>query len=195
VSAKNHLIHSRDTTMAKKTLAVIALAVLAVFAVPAAANAAGYVPDGNIVVSGAPTPGGTVVVDFTGGSFTPGEDVSFAVTGSGTATLSVLKAGTATIVKPASSTGAASVNVKLPAAATGSYTTTATGLTSGTVGTATLTVVSADSGTTDTTTGTGLASTGYNTPVLLIWAAAGALLLGIALVVVLSFVRRRRVAA
>ena len=195
MSATKHLIHSRDTTMAKKTLAVIALAVLAVFAVPAAANAAGYVPDGNIVVSGTPAPGATVVVDFTDGSFTPGEDVSFAVTGSGTATLSIVKAGTATIVKSATSAGAAAVNVVLPAGATGSYTTTATGLTSGTVGTATLTVATADSGATATGTGTGLASTGYNTPVLLIWAAAGALLLGIALVVVLSFVRRRRVAA
>ncbi|TFC05691.1 sortase [Cryobacterium sp. MDB2-33-2] len=181
--------------MAKKTLAVIALAVLAVFAVPAAANAAGYVPDGQIVVSGTPAPGATVVVDFTGGSFTPGEDVSFSCTGSGLATLSVLKAGTATLVKSSTSTGAASVNVVLPAGATGSYTTTATGLTSGTVGTATITVVAADSGTTASGTGGGLAGTGYNTPVLLIWAAAGALLLGIALVVVLSFVRRRRVTA
>jgi hypothetical protein len=178
--------------MAKKTLAVIALAVLAVFAVPAAANAAGYVPAANVAVSDStPVPGQAVTVSFDGASFTPDESVSFAVTGSGLATLSIVKSGTATLVKSATATGAASVSVTLPTDATGSYTTTATGLTSGTVGTATLTVVAADNG----ATGQTLASTGYNTPVLLIWAAAGALLLGIALVVVLSFVRRRRLAA
>lgn len=177
--------------MARKTFAVIALAILAVFAVPAAANAAGYVPANNVSVSGEAVAGGTVTVTFAEGSFTPGEDVSFAVTGSGTATLSAFKAATVTLVKTASATGAASVNVTLPADATGTYTVTATGLTSGTVGTAAITVTAVDAGTGSANTGGGLASTGYDAPVLLIWGAGGALLLGIALVVVLTIVRRQ----
>ncbi|RJT91031.1 sortase [Cryobacterium melibiosiphilum] len=169
---------------------MIALAILAVFAVPAAANAAGYVPADSITVSGDVVAGGTVTVAFADGAFTPGEDVSFAVTGSGTATLSAFKAATVTLVKTASASGAASVNVTLPVDATGTYSVTATGLTSGTVGTAALTVTVLDSA-----TGGGLASTGYDAPVLLIWGAGGALLLGIALVVVLTIVRRQRATA
>ena len=180
--------------MAKKTFAAIALAVLAVFAVPAAANAAGYVPADDVVVSGTIAPGATVSVAFTDGAFTAGESVSFAVTGSGTATLSAVKAATVSLTKSATSAGAASVNVTLPADATGTYTTTATGLTSGTVGTAAITLPTADAatGAGASSTDGGLASTGYDAPMLAIWAAAGALLLGIALVTVLTVVRRQR---
>jgi hypothetical protein len=85
---------------------------------------------------------------------------------------------------------ASHVNVVLPADATGTYTTTATGLTSGTVGTAAISLVAADGGA--SSTDGGLASTGYDAPMLAIWAAAGALLLGIALVTVLTVVRRQR---
>lgn len=176
--------------MARNVFAMIALAILAVFAAPAAANAAGYVPVGNVVVSGDVVAGGTVTVAFADTSFTPGEDVSFACTGSGTATLSAVKAATTTLVKTASATGSVSVNVTLPVDATGTYTLTATGLTSGTVGTAALTVSTADSSASG-----GLASTGFDAPMLLIWSAGGALLLGIALVVVLSMVRRQRATA
>ena len=177
--------------MVKKAFAVIALAILAIFAVPAAASAAGYVPADNVSVVGTVSAGGTVAVNFSSGSFTGGEQVSFAVTGSGTVTLSVFKAATVTLVKSATAGGAASVNVTLPVDATGSYTTTATGLSSGTVGTATLTVAAADSG----SVGEGLSGTGYDAPVLLIWGAAGSLLLGIALIVVLGVVRRQRAKA
>lgn len=179
--------------MAKKTFATIALAVLAVFAVPAAANAAGYVPESSVVVSGTVAPGATVAVAFTEGSFTAGESVSFAVTGSGTATLSVVKAATVSLTKSATSAGAASVNVVLPADATGTYTTTATGLTSGTVGTAAISLPAADAAAgSGASANGGLASTGYDAPMLVIWAAAGALLLGVALMVALTVVRRQR---
>jgi hypothetical protein len=140
-------------------------------------------------VSGAATPGGTVNVAFESG-FTAGESVSFAVTGEGSATLAVFKAATVSLTKTATAGGAASVAVTLPAGATGTYTTTATGLTSGTVGTAALTVAAADAGSSKA-----LASTGYDAPMLLIWAAAGALILGLALVVVLNIVRRQRATA
>jgi hypothetical protein len=186
--------------MFKKSFAAIALAVLAVIAVPTAANAAGYVPVGNVSVSGAVVPGGTVEVGFAAGSFTPGESVSFTLTGENAtgATLATFKSvvNSQSLVKTATDTGAAALAVTLPSDASGTYTVTATGLTSGTVGTASLTVASAD-GAAGTGTGTdassgGLASTGYDAPMLAIWAAAGALLLGVALMVALTVVRRQR---
>ncbi|WP_120338182.1 sortase [Cryobacterium soli] len=188
--------------MFKKSFAAIALAVLAVFAVPAAANAAGYVPDGNIVVSGTIAPGSPVTISFTEGSFTPGEPVSFTLTGENAAgaTLATFKSvvNSQSLVKSAAGTGAVALEVTLPTDASGTYTTTATGLTSGTVGTASLTVAAVDSAGgagSGTSTDGGLASTGYNAPMLAIWGGAGALLLGIALVVVLGVVRRQRATA
>jgi hypothetical protein len=189
--------------MFKKSFAAVAIAVLAVFAAPAAANAAGYVPVGNISVSGAVVPGGTVTVGFADGSFTPGESVSFTLTGENAAgaTLATFKAvvDSQSLVKTASDTGAVSLDVTLPSNASGTYTVTATGLTSGTVGTASLTVASADGAASGSGTGTGsdasnggLASTGYDAPMLAIWAAGGALLLGVALMVALTIVRRQR---
>ncbi|TDW29778.1 sortase [Cryobacterium psychrophilum] len=179
--------------MAKKTFAVIALAVLAIFAVPAAANAVGYVPEDKVAVNGSATAGAALDVIFADGSFGgpgTGERVSFAVSGRGSATLSNFKAATVTTVKSTDAQGAVTLTVTLPTDATGSYTVTGTGLTSGTVGAATLTVASADAGA--GTTGDNLAATGFDVPFLLIWSAAGALLLGTALVIVLNIVRRQR---
>ena len=170
--------------MVKRLFAVIALVILAIFSIPAAANAVGYVPDGDITVTGPATPGSTVTVNLANGSFTDGEIVSVSVTGEGTATLSIIKAATATITKAANANGALGVNVKLPTPATGSYTVTATGLTSGNVGTATITVAAADHGP--------AATGGASFPVLIIWGVGGILLLGIALLVVLRVVRRQR---
>jgi hypothetical protein len=185
--------------MFKKSLAAIALAVLAVVAVPTAANASGYAPAENITVSGNVVAGGVVVVNFSNNTFIAGESVSFTLTGENAAgaTLATFKSvvNSQSLVKTASSAGAVALNVTLPTNATGSYTTTATGLTSGTVGTASLTVASADGAAAGTGTGVsngGLAATGYDAPMLAIWAAAGALLLGIALMVALTVVRRQR---
>jgi hypothetical protein len=186
--------------MFKKSFAAIALAVLAVIAVPTAANASGYAPVGNITVNGDVAPGGIVVVNFSNNTFIAGEDVSFTLTGENAsgATLAAFKAvvNSQSLVKTATGEGAVALDVTLPTNASGTYTTTATGLTSGTVGTASLTVASADAAVgagsgTNASTG-GLASTGYDAPMLAIWAAAGALLLGIALMVALTVVRRQR---
>ena len=174
--------------MAKKAFAVIALAVLAVFAVPSAAYAAEYVPKEDITVSGASEAGATVTVSFDK-AFGSHAEVTFGVTGAGKpATLAIFKAATATLVKTADADGAVSLAVTLPSDASGSYEVTGTDGT--TIGTATITVAAADGGLADT--GDGLANTGYDAPVLLIWSAAGALLLGAALVVVMTIVRRQR---
>ena len=179
--------------MAKKISAIIALAFLALFAVPAAANAAGYIASDNISVSGSATAGSAQTVAFDDGSFTPGETVTFAVTGVGFSTATITMNGTA------DAQGAVTFMFTLPADAIGSYSITATGAASGNVGSATITVVTADAGTAGTDTAEeidgGLASTGFEAPVLLIWGAAGALLLGVALVVVLNVVRRQKATA
>jgi hypothetical protein len=186
--------------MFKKSFAAIALAVLAIIAVPTAANASGYAPAENISVSGNVVAGGLVVVNFSNSTFIAGESVSFNLSGENAAgaTLATFKTvvNSQSLVKTANGSGGVALDVTLPTNASGTYTTTATGLTSGTVGTAALTIASAD-GAAGTGTGTdssngGLASTGYDAPMLAIWAAAGALMLGLALMVALTVVRRQR---
>ena len=175
--------------MVKKVLAVVALAILAIFAVPAPASAVGYVPGcaTTPTVTGSATPSGVVNVAFCAGTFFNSENVAWTVNGPTATTLSVFKAVvTGPFVNAATPVGAASVNVTLPANAAGTYVVTAVGQTSAIVGTATFTVVVASAG---------LAGTGYDAPMLLIWSAAGALLLGIGLVVVLSIVRRKHAIA
>ena len=171
--------------MFKKTFAVIALAALAVLAGPVAANAATpYVPNSNIAVTGSTTAGGTSVITFASGSFTGNggsENVAFQVSGSGTATLSAVHSAVVSLTKAATAGGVV-INVKLPAGATGTYTVTATGATSGIVGTASITVKAAD----------GLPFTGASVSPLIIWGTGGVLLLGIALLLVRGIVRRQR---
>jgi len=108
------------------------------------------------------------------------------------ATLSVVKAAVATTVKTADAKGNVDLAVKLPTDAVGSYTVTGTD-TAGTVGTAVITVPTADGAAANSSDS--LAHTGYNAPVLVIWGASGVLLLGIAVVVVLGIVRRQRATA
>ncbi|HEY0258523.1 MAG TPA: sortase [Lacisediminihabitans sp.] len=174
--------------MIKKAFAVAALVAVAIFAGPVAANAAGYVADDQIIVSDStPAPGSTQTVTFTAGSFLPGEEVSFSVTGEGPITLAAVRAAvvTASITKTAAADGSIVLRITLPTDAVGTYNVTGTGLTSGTVGTAVLTVAAADAG-------SGLAFTGANVSPLLIWGAGGVLLLGIALLVVMTVVRRQQ---
>ncbi|GAB2747222.1 hypothetical protein [Sinomonas atrocyanea] len=184
--------------MLKKAIAVLAVAFAALVAAPSAANAA-YVVSNNITVAGDATPGGTVTVNFAAGSFAPNEEVSASVTGNTAVTLSVVKAAVTTqFTKQASATGAVSFNVTLPADASGTYTLTAKGLTSGNVGTATITVVPASVANTGTSAsmgnagGAALAETGASLPMLMVWIGAGALVLGVAIVATLGFVRKQR---
>ncbi|TFD45353.1 hypothetical protein E3T55_18975 [Cryobacterium frigoriphilum] len=120
---------------------------------------------------------GPITVTYPATSFLSLEKVNFTVTGSGTATLSAVRAATVTFSKTADVTGSVAVTVTLPANATGSYTLTAVGATSGF---AQKDVVIGE-----------LASTGFPVSSLLVWAAAGVLLLGLALVLVQTAARRR----
>jgi hypothetical protein len=175
--------------MFKKSLATAALAVIAVFALAPAAGAADYTVPTNLSSASDSTPaaGSATTVSFAASAFDNNEQVDFVANGSGAATLSIVKAvASNTVTKTATSTGAASAVITLPSNATGVYTVTATGATSGNVGTVALTVVAVDGG---------LASTGYDAPVLVIWGAAGLLILGAALVAVRISVRRQHAAA
>lgn len=176
--------------MAKKIFAGLVLAVLAFFSVPAAANAAGYVPSTSISGDNTVVSGGTTIINFAPGSFAGSENVSITITGAGSATVGAFKAETITVTKQAAADGSLSISVKLPAGATGTYSLTATGVTSGNVGTYTITVVPADSA-----NGSGaLPDTGSSVSMLAVWAGAGALLLGAALIAVMTVVRRQRLA-
>ena len=164
--------------MFKKVLATGLLAVLAVFAVPAAANA--YETDGPEVTV---APGVAVTLTFTG--FDANEPTTASAPDA--VTLGVVKVVTS-LSRPADASGA----VKYTASATqpGTYTITVTGL-SGKVAIGTLTVAPTDSGAGTGANG-GLPNTGLQAPMLIIWGAAGALALGIALTVVLTIVRRQK---
>ncbi|MBG6214638.1 MAG: hypothetical protein LH475_06445 [Cryobacterium sp.] len=176
--------------MFKKSLATAALAVFAVFAFAPAAIAADYVSNTALVsIQAAPVAGETAVVAFAAGAFTANESVTYSVTGSQAATLSVVKtAATTSLTKNAAANGSASLRVAIPENATGKYTVTATAASA--TYTAILDIIAADAG-----TSTGLPSTGYNVPVLIIWGAAGILVLGVALVLVRISVRRQHTAA
>lgn len=168
--------------MFKKVLATGLLAVLAVFAVPAAANA--YEIDGPAVTT---TPGVAATLTFSG--FDANEPTTASAPDA--VTLGIVKV-VSTFSRAANGSGV--VSYTATASTPGTYTVTVVGV-SGKIGSAALTVVPADSGA-GSGSGSGsngaLPNTGLETPMLIIWGAAGALALGIALTVVLTIVRRQK---
>lgn len=149
----------------KKFIAAVILVIVGVFGAPAAAHAAYPTPSGP--TTGAP--GATLNYTFTG---IP--DATVSITSTGDVTLA------ATVVKSVSG-GSASVAATFPS--TGSYTITATG-DSGYLAAITVRIAAAPSD--------GLADTGVDaTPYL--WFGGGLLVLGVALIVVLTVVRRNKV--
>jgi len=185
----------------KKLIAAALIAGAAFVAVPTAANAAGYAPESAGTVTGAPVAGGTVSANFAADVFAPNEPVRVQVTGAGAVTLGALPTTTVSKDYTANSDGSLSVRVTFPAGGSGTYNLTATGTTSGQVGTGFFTIVPAagGAGTVGSTGGTGtpgeLAFTGGTISTLGLWAAGGALVLGGGLLVVRKSVRRQRDAA
>ncbi|SMQ58527.1 LPXTG cell wall anchor domain-containing protein [Agreia sp. VKM Ac-1783] len=174
--------------MFKKALAIGALAVLAIFSVPTAANAAAYGDGGDNGATVVVTPGAPVTFSF--GGFQPGEQT--VASAPDAVTLSALKV-VVTASKPAGPNG--TVSYTASATQPGSYTITVSSATN--VATGTLTVVPTDAAGSGTGSGSNgsLPNTGFETPMLIVWGAGGALVLGIALVFVLSVVRRNKSAA
>ena len=183
--------------MFKKLGAAAIIAAVAVVATPLAAQALvmpEYLDTGTEIYVNTPTtePGATVIVTIVPGSFdfsgsTP-EDVNFTLTGENAsgATLATLQAvDSKSYVKQATSSGGGSLSVTLPLNSSGSYQVTAVGVSSGNIGTASFSVVPADT----------VAHTGSEFPMLVVWIAGGALALGVALILVLRISRRQRAAA
>jgi hypothetical protein len=178
----------------KKLIAAVVLAGAALIATPAAANAAGYVPTSNVSVTGSTVAGGTTIINFGPGSFVGNETVNISVTGAGAVTLGALPTTTVSKAYVASASGAVSPRVTLPAGASGTYTLTATGATSGNVGTAAITATpAAGAAAVGASGGTGsLAFTGGTISALALWVGGGAVVLGGGLLVVRGSVRRQR---
>lgn len=186
--------------MKKQIFAGAILAVVALTSVPIAAHAVGYVPSANISVQGQTTPGGSATVSFSDASFNPGETVEYSATGDPAPTIGALALSTVSGSKSASSSGALSLSVGIPTNAVGAISVVATGVESGNVGTATISVSpvsvggTAGSGaTSDSGSGAALPNTGSEFPMLTLWIGAGILALGIAFIVVLRLSRRQRV--
>ncbi len=187
----------------KKLIAAALIAGAAFVAVPTAANAAtGYAPESAGSVSGNYVAGGTAVVVFNNNVFAAGETVNVQVTGAGAVTLGALPTTTVSKTYTANADGGLTIRVTFPAGGSGSYNLTATGATSGTVGTAFFTIAPAAGGTSTTVGSTGgsgtpgqLAFTGGTISTLGLWAAGGAIVLGGGLLVVRKSVRRQRDAA
>jgi hypothetical protein len=170
--------------MLKKSLAVGLLAVLAIFSVPTAASAAPYGDDGTGAGTVVVTPGAPATLTF--GGFLAGE--ATVASAPDAVTLGAIK-----VVSTASRPAGANGTVSYTATATqpGSYTITVTSATN--ISTGVLTVAPADSGTgSGTNADGGLPNTGFETPMLMVWGATGALILGGAMVFVMTVVRRNK---
>jgi hypothetical protein len=170
--------------MLKKALVVAVLAGSSIFLMSTAAQAiTNPYPDSNpiaVVVdgSGAVTPvGEPQALPFTG--FAANEPTT--ATADAAVTLGALKT-VVSLGKTANGDGA--VTYSASATVPGTYTITVTGF-SGSVATATLVVVPLDAA-------GALPNTGFNSPLLAIWVSGGALVFGIAMVIVRLTVRRKR---
>jgi hypothetical protein len=145
----------------------------------ATAAVTGYVPNASVTVSGEHVAGGLIVIDFSPGSFGPGEAVVVTVTGGGGYT------HTERLV--AGADGALRYEFRVPTDGVGTYDVVATGVSSGSIGTARIDLVPADAG--GPASGA-LPSTGLRDPLLVAWVAGGVTALAGALVA--TNVQRRR---
>lgn len=172
--------------MFKKIFTVGLLSALAVFAVPTMASAAEYGDGGDNGATIVVVPGQPAVLSF--GGFLPGEPTTASAPDA--VTLSTLKV-VASASKPAGPAG--TVSYTASATQPGSYTITVASATN--VAYATFTIAPTDAaGGTGSGGGAdgGLPNTGFETPMLIVWAATGALLLGGAMVFVMTVVRRNK---
>lgn len=169
--------------MFKKILTGGLLATLALFALPATANAASYGDTGDGTgTSVTVAPGEVATFAFTG--FQPGENTTASAPDA--VTLGAIK-----VVSSASRPAAADGSVKYSVSATepGSYTITVSSASH--IATGLLTIVPADGAAKVGAKDTGsLPNTGAQVNTLVIWGASGVLLLGVALLFVLNVVRK-----
>ncbi len=184
-----------------KAAAALAVAIAAVFAAPAVANA--YTPDTPVpsaLVPGVPTP-----VAAPADTFIPGETVTFTLTGEGVGTGNLafvaFAVSSTSVDKTATADGGAVVTVTLPEDATGSYALTAVSESGATFAAPAIGVAAAaggdggtDGGSDDGSAGgPALGDTGFDGDALLgLWVGGGVLVLAGASIAVATSVRRTR---
>ena len=191
-----------------KIIAFVGVVLAGVFVAPMAASAVPYTP--GAVISANPVhlhPGGTSVISAGSGYFGPSEHVDVSVAPGGTTTgihtNSVSNGWTVPDTLTSTSSGAASFSLTAPAGSNGTYTVTLTSASAS--GSVVLDVTSTSGGSgsnpgggdgsgTIATTGTGgLAFTGISLPMMLIWAIAAIIALGVALITVRKMKLREKI--
>ncbi|MEW1835845.1 hypothetical protein [Microbacterium sp. NPDC079995] len=180
-----------------KAAAALAVAIAAVFAAPAVANA--YTPDTPVpsaLVPGVPTP-----LAVPAGTFVPGETVTFTLTGEGVGPANLafvaFAVSSTSVDKEATADGGAVATVTLPEDATGSYALTAVSESGASFAFPAVGVAAAAGGDGGTDGGSAggpaLGDTGFDGDALLgLWVGGGVLVLAGASIAVATSVRRTR---
>lgn len=179
--------------MLKKILAAAAVTAALFLAAPAAANAGGYPSGAPCTFDVSTTQAGhEATLTCEPGTWGGGEDISWV--GSGSDGASIVMASSVTFTKHADADGSDVLHVTLPADASGVYTITGTGATTGHVCSASLTVVPADAAASTVTDpgSSGLADTGSVIAEWALWTGVGLLVVGLVSVAVAAWMRRVR---
>jgi hypothetical protein len=183
--------------MFKKILAALAVTAGLLLAAPAAANATNYT-DGaqcSFDVSVVST-GGTASLICIPGTWTPGESITWSVSGPSGTTLASFDgtANSSTFSKHANADGSDVLTVALPQGASGTYSITGIGQTSGHECTASLTVLPADQASTVLDPGStdGLAHTGSVVSAGVAWMGGSLVVLGLIALAVVGWLRKAK---
>ncbi len=179
--------------MLKKILAAAAVTAALLLAAPAAANAVDYPSGAPCTFDVSTTQAGhSATLTCVPGTWGDGESITWVASGSDGS--SIVMASSVTFSKHANSDGSDVLHVTLPADATGSYTITGTGSSTGHVCSASLTVVPADASasTINDPGSSGLADTGSVIAEWAIWTGAGLLAIGLVSVAVAAWMRKVR---
>ncbi|WP_431220315.1 hypothetical protein [Leifsonia xyli] len=183
--------------MFKKILAAIAVSGALLLAAPAAANAVDYTNGAQCSFDASvATAGGTATLICIPGTWTPGEAITWTVTGESGSSfqLASYKAAPSSLsfVKHSNADGSDVLTVKVPTTATGTYSFVGVGQTSGHECPATLTVLPADQASTvvDPGSSNGLAHTGSVVATWAAWMGGSLVILGLIALAIVAWIRK-----
>ncbi|MFC4243354.1 hypothetical protein ACFOYW_08205 [Gryllotalpicola reticulitermitis] len=177
-----------------KAVAASALVAGALFAVPAAANAATYTPNVPTTYTVNVGPGGTFNLVIANGTFIANSTLNISISSTGPVptdvTAAVFHSATATATGSANANGGTTLSGTVPTDATAPITLTAQDPAGDS---ATVTIAAAATTTTTTTTSTtGLATTGTYISLATVWGAVGLVALGGGAIAVRQISRKRQ---
>jgi len=188
--------------MFKKILAAIAMTAGLLLAAPAAANAVDYTNGAqckfDVSVAEA---GGTATLICIPGTWSPGEAITWTVTGQDGSSFKLASFSTATsslqFVKHSNADGSDVLTVTLPSTASGQYSVVGVGQSSGHECPASLTVLPADQASTvvDPGSSNGLAHTGSVVATWAAWAGGSLVVLGLIALAIVAWVRKLKTSA